>query len=237
MKNSLIVSVFALLLSSVALVTMFAKSSAPEVSESVPLLPVAATSTASLLARIEALDEETRELREQLALAQPRAVSTQRAPVMDEFVSRTDFEAFQGEVRSTLATLSSASSLATAIENPEFKDKLAGTLQEIRKDEAVAAIDAKQQARLDRLDGQMVKLEAALGLTTPQSSALRAAFVTRIDREADLTRRWKQGEDVALLGQVKQSDQTAHEAELSGILTPDQIESYGKLVRQARGGK
>ncbi len=223
MKAPLIVSTLALLLSAAALVTMLRSSGTLEPREQKAVAPGGVPDDAELLAEVEALRERVLELE----LEQPAAPS-QRAPVSDGYVTLEDFAAFRDEVNEALE----GSALVSSIKVPEFKEHLVDTLHAVRQEEVAEAVDAKLQGRLDSLDERMLKMQDHLGLTSQQSTAMRSALTMQYERNADLTRRWRAGEDTEVLGEVKRSDYQAHQDELAGILTPDQIELY----RSSRGG-
>jgi len=191
---------------------------------------------AALDLRVEELAEENRALRERLALLElrPEPAPAMRTPVTDGLVPRDEFEAFRDEVREALA-LKSPSGLKGPVGAAGLKEEVVQALGEVRKAEAAEKVAKWREGRVDRLDETMPKLEASLGLTSAQSAQMRSALLAQYDREAELTRRWQAGEDPEALGEIKGTDRETHLAELSGILTPEQLESY--TTRRNRGGK
>ena len=187
-----------------------------------------------VLARLDQVTEDNRALRDSVAMIENASITAPRTPVGTNHVTRSDFDAFRDEIRAALEAVAVGAPLSAAAKSADFKGEIAGTLREIRGEEARAATEAKHQGRLDRLDKMMPKLEAGLGLTGGQSSDLRAALVTHYDRQAELTRRWQAGEDPEILGEVKRSDRQTHMAELSAILTPEQLQSFRE---SGAGGK
>ena len=79
----------------------------------------------------------------------------------------------------------------------------------------------------------MPKLEAQLGLTVEQSTLMRAELAAQIDRQTELSRRYRAGEDTAVLGELKRSDRQIHLDELSAILNEGQLATYSE--QQGRG--
>jgi len=198
--------------------------------------PVAVGVGDSFALRVEELADENRDLRERLSALELRPVSGPggRAPVASGIVSREEFEVVREEVRGLLAGRSSVA-LELAGDPNRFKEQMASTLDEIRKDETADKVRTWQEERFQQLDQTMPNLEIKLELTPQQSRQLRSALMAQYDREAELTRRWQTGEDPAVLGELKRSDHEAHLTELSGILSLDQLERYSGLRRA--GGK
>lgn len=232
MNNALSASVAALMLSAIAVgIAMINSPDAPVSAEAAR--PVSEPpSSVALRAQLGDLIEANARLRARMAMLEAQPSSSRTAA---DSVTAQEFDAFREEVRAALEALAGGGPLAASIKDPEFKTQLADTLQEIRQDEAVAAVVKKYQARVDRLDERMLDLESKLGLTSQQSGRLRTAFMAQYERGADLERRWREGEDVAVLGEVKADDYQSHRDDLAGILTPQQLETYG-AARQG-GGK
>lgn len=230
MNNSIAAASAALVLSATSIAIVLIDT-APGAGDSGHELAPAAPD-AGLLQRIEALEAENSALRER-ALALEMEPSVDRAPAVG-FTSEEDFEAFREEVRAALQELSSGSVLTAKVESPEFRDKLASTMQEIKVDEASRVAAAKLQSRLDSLDDHMLVLEGELGLTAQQSQSLRSALSDKYSNDAELRRRWRAGEDDQALGQLKRDNYSAHESALSGILSTDQLEAYRVMSRAGK---
>ena len=228
MKIPLIVSILALALSAGAVVAMLANPGASDPEESA-VAPVVAGPDAELLAEVEALRERVAELE-----MSPVPTPVERAPAPDGFVTKEDFAAFREEVLAAL----DGSSLVSSIQVPAFKDTLADTLEEINRDNAVAKADASYQKRVDGIDDRMTKLDASLGLDRRQSHALRSELLAKYEREAEIVRRYHQGEPDEVIGEVKMTDHRMHQEALASILTPEQLERYRTLGwREGGGGK
>ncbi len=235
MKNPLLLSLVALVVGAAALVSTLLTSPSSNLRQETEALP-APDVEESLRLRIEELTAENRALSDRLSALElhPGSAPSSRAPAASAFVSQGEFDAFREEVRLALAGRSEIVEKIAA--DPEgFKDHVASTLSEIRKDEAVSKVRAKQETQLERLDETMPKIEQWLQLTPHQSNQMRSALLARYDREAELIRRWEAGEDPEALGELKRSDREAHHTDLSAFLTPAQLETYAS--RGGGGGK
>lgn len=234
MKNPLLLSVAALALAAAALITGwmdFGGAATPAIGSGA--LP---GGLGDVDQRIEALAAENQALRKRLSELElvPARGPSQRATVAGDYVEREEFAAFQEEMRAALAGSGPLAAKGDAGWG-DWQDKVASTLNEIRHQEAVDKARSQQEKRLDRLDETMPKVEQWLELTGDQSRLVRSAFLAQYEREAELTRRWEAGEDNEVLGQIKQADRETHFAELAGILTPAQLETYTSRV--SRSGK
>ena len=181
----------------------------------------------SLVEHVRELAAENMALRERLGALELDQVpsGSARAAVGSGLVSQEEFEAFREEVRLALEKKGSAS--AQLAKNPEvLKGQVASALHDIRKAESVGKVRAFAEGRLERLDESMPKMEDWLGLTSDQSAKMRTALLAQYDREAELIRRWEAGEDDQVLGELKRSDRERHMTELSGFLSPGQLETY-----------
>ena len=183
--------------------------------------------------RIEALTQRIRDLNERLSALElvPVAPPSSRSPGASTFVSREEFDSLRREVLKALSGRGTAASKGDSASD-EFRDQVAATLSEIRKAEAVRNVRAKQESQIERLNERMPKIEGWLELTPDQSTRMRSALLAQYDRDAELTRRWEEGESDEVLGEIKRTNRETHLTELGQILTPAQLETYS-----LRGGK
>lgn len=232
MKGSIPLSFGALLLGAAALAVSLDRSrpaSTPGETGTVAPGPADASSP-----RLDALVEENQRLRERLVALEMRASAgeSRRAPLEADRVTREEFEALRDELR---AALEGAPAAALAGAPEAFEERVASTLIELRRQEAVEKVRGWQEERIEQLDETLPKIESWLELTPAQSDRMRSALLTQYDREAELTRRWEAGEDPEVLGEVKRQDREAHFEDLSRFLGQDQLERYSE--RALRGGK
>ena len=245
MKSPLIVALLALAVSAVGFTTVFMNAPGPRSTPSKGSRGAAPEPAATLgpgpdlLARIGELAQENRELRDRLTSLELRPAPEQRAPVTGAFVSREEFDAFRDEL---LASLGGSRRLVEAshekpppMELEDFREHVAGVLYDIRKQEAVAKFRSLDE-RTAELDEDMPRFEEWLELTRDQSDRMRSVLLAQYEREADIIRRWEEGEDPEVLGAMKRNDREVHREELAEVLTPEQFETYTSRMDRA-GGK
>ena len=123
------------------------------------------------------------------------------------------------------APTESDSTRATPVELEDFRAHVHEALTEIRTQQASDELRALER-RVEAIDATMPQYEEWLGLSGDQSERLRAALLARYDREQDVVRRWQDGEDPEVLGELKRNDWEVHVQEVAGFLTPEQFETY-----------
>jgi hypothetical protein len=183
----------------------------------------------ALSARVDALVEENEQLRMSLATLESRPTPVSRAPV-DGFVTKSEFEAFEKEIR---AALSSRDALAS--EPEELKEQVADLLIDLRKEEAIAKVRDYQEKRSARLDEDVAKLTEWLELNGYQANEMRTILASQYEREDDVRRLWEDGADDELLGERKRSGREQFHDDLAVTLTPGQLDTF--WTRISGGGK
>lgn len=176
-----------------------------------------------LVARVDRLD-----LRSPDSLASPdRSPLTEpvdRAPVGD-FATRAELD----ELRKELARLQGlAGGVGKATQG--FEDQVKSALEQVRQEERVDGVRKYQDARRERLDKDILGLRDALTLDSRQEEDLRAALLAQYDREDALTQLWEDGVEPELLGQQKEDDLAAFQADLESALTTEQVEGFWAIV-------
>ncbi len=186
-----------------------------------------------LVARVDALVEENRELRERLATIElrPATASTKRAPI-EGFVSQLEFEAFREEV---LAALEDRTLPAGEVDTG-LKARIADALTTIRKEETAEKIRGYQEKRAQRLEDDLVRMEKWLELAPHQVDGMRTVLLTQYQREEEQMRLWEEGQDPELVGERKREDGERFNADLQLVLTPEQLETFWDAI-SGRGGK
>ncbi len=223
MKGPLIVSVLALVVSVVAFAG--SRTSAPDEPRGEAAVVPEAEPDAELVARLDALAEENRRLRDRLAMLERRPAPVQRAPVTDGLASLDDVDALREEVREALASRGEV-----PVGSPELKTKIVDALTEIRKEEAVEKVRASQEHRTERLEEDVARIEEWLDLTPAQSNDMRTALLAQYDREAEVWRLWSEGVEDEVLGERKRSDGEAFRDDLGRFLTPEQLDTFWNRV-------
>lgn len=234
MKVPLLISLMALALGAVALKLSLAAPAGPGLGASEWHAAVEPDTRDMLALQVEALLADNEALRDRIGALEQSRFSRARVAPSARLVAVEEFEAFQEEVREALEGLAGQSATGAAGEG-DFKDQVATTLSEIRKDEAVGKVRAWQEERLERLDRTMPKMESWLQLSGDQSARMRSALLARYEREAELIRRWEAGESDEVLGEIKGSDREAHLSDVAAFLTPQQLDDY--VSAEGQGGK
>lgn len=237
MKGPLVVSLVALALSVVALTGTF-----PALHRGASSSDAAALSgpepDAQLAERVERLSAENRALRERLTELEMRSVPERREPASG-LATKDELAALReelAELRAELAAAPGSTLTARPVEaSNEFKQEVARTLGEIRKQERVDRVRSQMDRRLEELDQTMPKINEWLGLTSYQSNEMRSALLKRYEREADLIRRWEAGEDPEVLGLVKEADRSRRaRARPGGVPHPGAARDLRRTQRRRR---
>ena len=225
MKSPLILSLIAVVLGALALASSFMDR--PPRGARGEGTPSVLHSEDSITPRIEALISENQELRDRMSALELPPITTQasRVPLANNSVTRKEFDAFREEILAALAN-QSAIDTGVATKADGLKESVAIALTEVRQAEAVKEARAKNEAQLNRLDQLLPKMEGWLELTPQQSDQMRSALMAQNEREAELIRRWESGEDPTVLGELKRTDRESHRTEVSGFLTPTQLQTY-----------
>lgn len=196
-----------------------------------------AVANAALLARVDELAAENRELHQRLEgleLRPPAAppsepVALDAREPLGGYVSLDAFEEFQTEVR---AKLSKQPQVAT--ESPEFKEQVASALVDVRKEENFEKVRKQQEARSARLDEDVEKVREWLDLEPYQADEMRQALLDQYEREDEVRRLWEEGEEGEVLGELKAAAGAAFRTDAEAILTPTQFETFWEGI--GRGG-
>ena len=152
------------------------------------------------------------------------------------WVSQAEFDSLR-EAFAEAQRPESKSALSSALVDPQFKEKIEGTLQAIQLEKAEAK---RAQARVDRvarLDKGMPVLQARLGLTQPQSDQLRSEFEAHYDRNQEMVALWESTGDSQAAGALKASNHELHQGTLAEILNPTQLEDLRPALREAGIGR
>lgn len=182
-----------------------------------------------LLEAIDDLLAENMQLRRRIEVLENTPEPIVRDPV-DGYVSQQTFEAFQKELRGALARQTDAT-----VEPEEFKGQIAGALIEIRRQEAFDKVRQYQEKREARLEEDLEKMADWLELSPHQVEGVRGVLLTQYDREQEQRRLWEEGGDEEVLGELKRTDGEAFDADLRGILTDEQRETFWEGI--LGGGK
>jgi hypothetical protein len=199
-------------------------SPAPQAQEQTLSLP----SDEGLTARIDAVVEENRRLRDRISMLEARPMETQRAPITEDFVTRAELEALRQELLAQ-----AADSGAQSADPLRWKAQVAEALTQVRKDEAVQSTRNFQEKRLARLDDDLLIVQAKLQLEPSQTSALRPVLQAAYDREAEVRRLWESGVDPQMLADRKAGDLEMFRTDIGRVLTPTQLDTYWATFSRA----
>ncbi|MFT7541807.1 MAG: DNA repair ATPase RecN, partial [Gammaproteobacteria bacterium] len=166
MKNPLVLSCAALAISLIALVGVIVNSGTPLAKSSDVVAP-APGDTDQLLHRIDELADESRVLRNRIAMLESRPAIAQRVPVAVASVSPKELDAFKEEVQAELETLSTSSTDGQAME-----EKIAVYLDKARIEEKVEMAAVRRAKREAKLEGNVEGMTTWLDLTPNQAESL-----------------------------------------------------------------
>ncbi len=205
-------------------------------SDSPSAAPRERSSETELIARIDALLEENRELRDRVELLEIRGSSSPGAAATSAsaLVSREEFAELREELRGQIERRSPSDVHPIDAESEEFKETIASTLSTIRHQERVKGARAYHERRREQIEDRLENIEEWLDLSPLQSDQMRDALLARHDRDAELIDLWEQGVDDAILGDRKRENHDTFYTELSVILDEEQLETYRN--REERGG-
>lgn len=196
----------------------------------------ASVDEAAWAARFDALERENEELRSRLRgleLEVPQAAPSESAEPQRQpeggYVSRAEFEAFQREMRLALEGLG-AGPLAS---KEGFQEQVVQALDELREEE-------RQREKGKQFEDEIRAYSNWLGFNEVQQTQWRTALEQRAARNQQLYDAWKSGSvDDAGVAQMRQQNAAAFDAEVTRILTPDQLSTYRRKFAEggSNGGK
>ncbi len=172
---------------------------------------------------VAALETENLKLQTRLDLLDvPR--ETVRAPVQG-FVTKSEFDDFQREMRDLLGTRAASAPVE------ELEGQVTSALIEIRKQEQFDKVREYHEKRSARLDQDLEKMGEWLALNASQVEDMRSALLVQYGREAEISRRWEEGEDPEVLGEAKRADGEAFDRDLREFLTEEQATTFWDGIR------
>ncbi|MEM7307039.1 MAG: hypothetical protein AAF682_10240 [Planctomycetota bacterium] len=224
MNRTLIISSLALVVSFAGAATSLLRGSGQQTA---PTQAAAIRPEVDFGARLDALVDENRALRKRLDALELRpaaAPAAERTPVLTGLAKTEELDALRQELLQALEQRPALD--AALLSEPEMKDQLAETLAEIRHEEAVEGVLRYQEKRLEALEETMGKVNGWLELTPAQSTSMRAALLAGYERGEEVTERWRAGDSDEVLGQLKADNRELLIEELSGFLSPTQLEAF-----------
>ena len=185
----------------------------------------------SLAGRVQALEEENAALMRRIEALEIRpAPQTRLSP--DGAVSEEAFESFAEEVRSWMASVAAPNEVP-----PELQATVETALSSIRKKEQLEEQGIREQRRAEKIEKQLERGIELLGLDTYQVGQMRTLLTTQAARDDELMSAWEAGGSAEELGEVKRGYQEEYQAELTRILTPQQLETLNADQARRSGKK
>ncbi len=145
-----------------------------------------------------------------------------------------DFERFKKEIQEALAAKIQETVAAENEKIPapaKLKTHVAEALANVRKEETAEKWRGSTEKQLANLEQSLGKMQSRLNLNSFQVNEMRKAMTDRHARTQELIRQWEVGVADEVLGQSKQDDHQRYQADLTRILTPEQLQTH----RQGRG--
>lgn len=182
-------------------------------------------------ARFEALERENEELRSRLrgleieVPASPtEIVEPQRQPE-GGYVGRAEFDDFRREVLQALEGVG-----VGGLASPEdFQDQVVKALDELREEE-------REREKGAQLEDEVRAYSKWLGFNEVQEAQWTEAVSLRATRNQELYESWKAGSvDDAGIAVMRQQNAAAFDAEVTRILTPDQLTTYRRKFSEGGG--
>lgn len=177
---------------------------------------------AELRAELQALRGENQALQTRLTALELRAPTNERSAVGD-YASVEDLKALEEQ----LLVLLGGTDLAS-VEPAALKTRVAYALDALREDEAAVRAQRSLEKQAARLEARVTKMSDWLGLDAYQTTEMRALLTQKDERDNELTRQWKAGGDLAVLGDQKRTNAATHRADLERVLTSSQLETLNE---------
>lgn len=179
-----------------------------------------------LLAEVDALSAENRELRARIEALESR-------PIPD---ARTAIEPSVGQLPTSVAAAQGDASSA-ALPQAEFQARVAAAIEAIRTQERAEAARERDERELARMEERLTEMTERLALSPGQVKDMRAFMLAERDARAELDRLRDQGADREAYRLAREDQRKREVAELTRILTPDQYKTLQERERRdERGG-
>jgi uncharacterized membrane protein YgcG len=174
-------------------------------------------------AELVSLRAENQELRVRIEALENRPAGESRAAVQP---SVEDLAAAVAEVQSN------AGATATP-RNDAMYTQVEAALESIRETERAEAAKAREQREVDRMEERLTQMAERLGLTPAQTNDMRGLLLQQEQIEDDLRAQREAGMERDAYRVARDQAREAERAELTRILTPEQLQQYD--ARNDRG--
>jgi len=183
--------------------------------------------TVDLVAQLQVLREENAVLSDRIEQLELRPMQTERTPA----IASTD-PAFEEEVRAWMEEMEKGDGPVPVV----LQSKVEQVLASIREQEEFQEQQVKLQRRDEFITSTIAKIAPDLGLTQYQMDEMNRTWVAKSEGDAELGRLWNEGIDRENIGELKRTNEEAHQADLQAFLSTEQYQSYTAMVRAWRGG-
>lgn len=187
-----------------------------------------------LAGEIEALRAQVTELG--LAISALEAQGAVRESVGEEGAQATALPLSEAELRSWMA------SVDMRLSGGALRGEVVGALEQLqeeqkeeKREKARQRAEEKLGAADQQLEDQVASLTDSLGLVGDQPQQMREALRARLDRASELSDAWQSGSYTnEEIGTMKADHASLAREEMEAFLTPDQMESLGRLQRRGK---
>lgn len=171
-----------------------------------------------------------------LAVSALEAKSAVRESVGEESAEAAELPLSEAELRSWMASVDMRLSggglrgeVEGALEQMQLEQK------EQQREKARQRAEEKFGSADQQIEDQVASLTESLGLVGDQPQQMREALRARVDRASELYDAWQSGSYTdEEIGTMKADHASLAREEMEAFLTPDQMESFGRLQRRGK---
>jgi len=229
MKNSVAISLVALLLSTVAILTSVL--SEPVGLQEPSVAP--GNSQEELLAKVNVLSQEIRRLQDQVGMLKTRSEGVERVRAMEDYVTSEVFAAFQEKLYTDLSKENMVLDEHLGPLNgvsPEITAQVSSALEDIRESEKREGARKWASGRAARLQNRMPEVSQQLGLDAYQQDLMTTALEDLYQSQADIKAGTNPGAQNGLSPRETWTNDINNFLDgLDSYLTPEQITLYQSL--------
>ena len=182
----------------------------------------------------DALSSQVTELG--LAVSALEAKSAVRESVGEESAEAAELPLSEAELRSWMA------SVDMRLSGGGLRGEVEGALEQMQLEQKEQKREKNRQRAEEKfgsadqqIEDQVASLTESLGLVGDQPQQMREALRARIDRASELYDAWQSGSYTdEEIGTMKTDNASLAREEMEAFLTPDQMESLGRLQRRGK---
>lgn len=206
-----------------------------------PTRPSVAAGGGPTAAELRELTESFDALRAQvtelgLAVSALEAKSAVRESVGEESAEAAELPLSEAELRSWMA------SVDMRLSGGGLRGEVEGALEQMQLEQQEQKREKNRQRAEEKfgsadqqIEDQVASLTESLGLVGDQPQQMREALRARVDRASELYDAWQSGSYTdEEIGTMKADNASLAREEMEAFLTPDQMESFGRLQRRGK---